>query len=1083
MHQLIVRHIPDKAEAEFAIVRATDGKAGGNSIVPSPADFPVEGSPGEFLGVGLRWYLEDFLDYPFPPRTDRAERIRAALGVWGRQAFTALFGRGRARVFYGEALRDDPELTIQIESSDPAILAWPWEALEDPDGITLGLTGRVVRRFDATPGSLSVAALPKDRINVLAVIARPYERATGFRSTARTLVEVVEEQRLPAHVEVLRPPTLSRLKEVLAERRGEFHVLHFDGHAASARGPNDDTGAPSPDGAAGQLVFEGDDGGPDLVDAVELAALLREHALPMVFLDACQPGMIRRTPDAFAAAASALVQNGVPYVVATDYSLSTSGARHFLPVFYRALFTQGDVSEAVRAGRKQLIDKPARTCAVGAYDLADWLVPVAYEETGRESGFRFSAEGPAQAEDKVPLPDEAEDSSNPYGLVGRDDLLVALERAMLAEPAGILVTGLGGVGKTTLARGFLKWLAETGGLDFAEWITFSDVRSAESVVNRMVEPIFGADALAAPIEQKLDALALALREQRGVVVWDNFESARGIDGTSVRGLLPADDLAWLKHILEKLSGGKTKILLTSRGDEAWLGAENVSLLALSGLQGDERWEFCGKVLRDLGLSACQKDPDLVDLLEALAGHPLMMRAVLPRLKWTGPRAIALSISQKLAAMAPSGNDLYDRLIATIWFVEEGLSEEVRPLLVPLGLHQRFVDADDLVAMAEKVAGAGTADQVKGLLGALTVAGLLSGRGQNHYELHPTLTEYLWAAGMNDPLRVAWEKAFVDRMARVADHFTPKKLAEQRRIFLFHQANFDHALSLALAEGAPLHVRALTQSLAVYAQKTHSLVEAEMLYRTLATECDEQGELGQEAKACHQLGLIALEQRDIDAAERWYARSIQLNEQLGNEQGAALTYHQLGNVALQRRHFEDAHTWHLRALAINQKLGNEDAGAIAYHQLGSVALEQRDFDAAHDFYLKSLAISEKQGNEQRAASTYHQLGRVAKERDDLEAAESFYMKSISIKETQGNEYDAALTYDRLGILASVRDDFEGAAGWLLRAAQTFSRCQDAGRTGLAIRQFQLLVSRAPADLQPRLQSTWQAAGLPPLPDSA
>ena len=109
--------------------------------------------------------------------------------------------------------------------------------------------------------------------------------------------------------------------------------------------------------------------------------------------------------------------------------------------------------------------------------------------------------------------------------------------------------------------------------------------------------------------------------------------------------------------------------------------------------------------------------------------------------------------------------------------------------------------------------------------------------------------------------------------------------------------------------------------------------------------------------------------------------------------------------------------------------------------------------------------------------------MAKERDDLEAAESFYLKSIAIKETQGNEYDAALTYDRLGILRSLRDDFEGAAGWLLRAAQTFSRCQDAGRIDLATRQFRLLVSRAPAALKPRLQSTWQEAGLPPLAEHA
>jgi tetratricopeptide (TPR) repeat protein len=433
--------------------------------------------------------------------------------------------------------------------------------------------------------------------------------------------------------------------------------------------------------------------------------------------------------------------------------------------------------------------------------------------------------------------------------------------------------------------------------------------------------------------------------------------------------------------------------------------------------------------------------------------------------------------------AEASSELDDRLMAAFRFVEDGLEDDARRLLLPLGLHERFVDVEDLLGMAEKVPGVWSIDQVRALLTPLTVAGLATGRGSKHYELHPALTTYLRTVGADDPLRGAWEKAFVDRMARVADRLTPRKLAEQRAVFFIHQTNFDHALSLATQLGAVLHVRALTQSLAVYAQKTRSLDEAERLYQALAAHCEHDHEPEQQASAYHQLGMIALERRDIDAAEKWYQASVALNESSGNERGAAVTYHQLGTVALQRRNFEAAQKWYEKALAINEKEGNEDAAAVISHQLGSVALERRDLEAADAWYQKSLAISEKQDNQQRAASTYHQLGRVAKERDDLEAAERFYMKSIAIRENQGNEYDAALTYDRLGILASLRDDFEGAAGWLLRAAQTFSRCQDLGRTDLAARQFRLLLSRAPAALKPRLQSTWHEAGLPPLAERA
>ena len=53
----------------------------------------MEGRPNSDLMRELRWYLEEFLDYPFPPETDRAERVLDALRRWGEQAFDALFGK------------------------------------------------------------------------------------------------------------------------------------------------------------------------------------------------------------------------------------------------------------------------------------------------------------------------------------------------------------------------------------------------------------------------------------------------------------------------------------------------------------------------------------------------------------------------------------------------------------------------------------------------------------------------------------------------------------------------------------------------------------------------------------------------------------------------------------------------------------------------------------------------------------------------------------------------------------------------------------------------------------------------------
>src|SRR5262252_4358972 len=426
MHQLLVRHLSDKGAARFAVVRGSDQRSASAVTLIAPSEFAVEGNPGEHLAGGLRWYLEEFLDYPFPPRTERAERIRLALGAWGRQAFRALFGRGRAHAIYEEATSlGVTNLSLDIESEDPRILAWPWEALEDDTGACLGLAGQMTRRLQSRTETAPVSGdLPRDRINVLLVVARPFEPEMPNRSSSRLLVDLALEQELPVHIEVLRPPTFARLKRVLAERRGQFHALHFDGHAghgAPISAPNG-AGSTRPKPMPGQLVFEAEDGDPDPVHAAELSALLLEHGVPLVVLHACQAGTVRRPDEAFAAAAAALALGGVLNVVASGYSLYVSGARPFLPAFYRELFATGNVRRAARAGRQKMFEEPGRVCAVGTYQLADWLVPVAYQQAQGEDrpDFRFAQAAGAAAEDSVPLPDEAEDADNPYGLIGRD---------------------------------------------------------------------------------------------------------------------------------------------------------------------------------------------------------------------------------------------------------------------------------------------------------------------------------------------------------------------------------------------------------------------------------------------------------------------------------------------------------------------------------------------------------------------------------------------------------------------------------------------------------------------------------------
>ncbi len=1034
MTQLVIEH---RADGTFNVVRfLPDHKSvpAGGKIVP-PNEFDVPGSAGEKLTGELRWLLEEFLDYPFHPRTDQANRAIAALQAWGEAAFKALFHSGDARDFYKDAVKPGlDQFRLLISSDDPQVLSWPWEALYDPKKQFIAQHCDIERKLtkDLDDPPKLPDTLPRDRVNILLVTCRPDgDQDVGYRSISRSLVDLVHASDLPAEVTVLRPPTFEQLDRVLKEKPGYFHVLHFDGHGAygvldeGGGAPPGSTGSPYTfNGPQGCLVFENADGSKDLIPATKLDQLLRTHNLPAVVLNACQSAMLDgKAQSAFASVASSLIHAGVRSVVAMAYSLYVTGAQRFLPAFYETLFRTGSFTSATRDGRRAMLADNGRICAVGKYPLDDWLVPVLYQQQPFDFTFAKPVDGKTSISEprKSLLPSEARLDQIEYGFVGRDSAILQLERGLLAPAPVLLIHGLGGMGKTTLARGFADWLAKTNGLEACLWFSFDDIHSAEFVIDQIATLFFPPEFKTQPIEAKLELLARRLTQHRILLIWDNFESASGNVDAGVSPLLKPEDLQLLKNLLTKIRDGKSKVIVTSRSDEeSWLPTSLRRKIELGGLHGEERWEFCDLIARTLGLKVDRKDENLTKLLDLLEGHPLLMRVVLPELEGS-------TATQVAKALIDNGIAVDDRTAATLKFVEDRLPADLKPLLVPLALHERFIDANFLEYMSKQVTEPKVdRGQIDRFCRALVTAGLLYERRQAIYHLHPALTRHLRSTvlpAVSELRCKAWRRAFVDTMGSLANHFTPKELHEQRDVFFLHEANFRAALDMAIVEKMETDFAALVQSLGAYAQNTQRREDAKALFQRLADHLLTSAYQERAAAPYHQLGTIAEEQRDFDQAEMWYLKSLTISEKHGNKQGAASTYHQLGMIAQERRNFDQAEMWYLKSLAIEEKLRNEHGRAITYHQLGRLAQERHDFDKAEIWYLKSLAIKEKLRNEHGAAFTYHQLGRLAQERRDFDQAEIWYLKSLAIKKKLRNEHETASTYHQLGIIAQNQHNFD------------------------------------------------------------
>jgi len=636
------------------------------------------------------------------------------------------------------------------------------------------------------------------------------------------------------------------------------------------------------------------------------------------------------------------------------------------------------------------------------------------------------------------------------------------------------------VGKTTLARGFVKWLHQTQGLDGCLWFSFVDIHSAEYVLNRIGETFYGPDFAAHDAQTRLAALAKALKQVRLIIVWDNFEVAAGSAELGRPGNLSPEDRGLLLALLERIRGGHSKVLITSRSEEPWLGIQRLRV-SIGGLAGEERWQYCEKILRGLGLAVNRQDADQVELVKLLDGHPLAMRIVLPRLETMTARQLIEAIRLNMAALGPGSDALY----GTLQLAADGMAEELKPLLLPLALHEEYADADFLVAMARQVDPKWTEDQVAHFFEALTVGGLVRGLGQNVFELHPALTGFLRCSVLpaaSPENRDRWTRAFVDVMGHVADRVAPLELHEQRFTFHCHGTNFRFALPQAESRGMTQAASALTQSLAAYAQNIRNTAEARKLFESLAridhTAGDEKGG----AAAYHQLGMIAQEQRDFAAAESWYRKSLEITERLGIEHYAAGTYHQLGTIAEEQRNFAVAETWCRKSLEIKERLGNEQGAASTYRQLGRIAQEQGDFSAAETWCRKCLEISERLGDEHSAAAAYHQLGRIAQEQGDFAAAETWCRKSLEITERLHDEHGAAKACGVLGTVAGMRADFEGSAHWLVRSVRSFRHTNDPAGAKQGVHNFLVFYNHAPQPIQAKMKAIWDEAGFGPFPDA-
>lgn len=287
-----------------------------------------------------------------------------------------------------DAKRDRTWLHIRLRfpADDPKYLRltdYPWELLHDDydflahQGVTFS---RYIAYNSPRPNLPNV-----ENLRILLISSGAGNSQMGLMSlpdtekkaNAQGLQQAQNEGLI--QLEHLDPPTWNALRTRLLERRNTAvpHVIHFDGHgsfgkrcneprcrkAATARATHCECGAPLGE-PQGYLVFENSDRTADYVSAKELGELLGnlerreppnlEHGIALVVLSACQSGMSRVSKTVFNGVAQKLIGQGIPAVVAMQYSVRVDAATAFAEYFYRSLSQKEPLAIALRRGQSAM---------------------------------------------------------------------------------------------------------------------------------------------------------------------------------------------------------------------------------------------------------------------------------------------------------------------------------------------------------------------------------------------------------------------------------------------------------------------------------------------------------------------------------------------------------------------------------------------------------------------------------------------------------------------------------------------------------------------------------------------------------
>jgi tetratricopeptide (TPR) repeat protein len=1086
----------------------------------------------------LRWYLEKYAIWPSHYFRDRARKVEENLVKWGQllqQAampvvHTANVVKAWAKIDENAGRRFSVHVDTALEAGTPEadirtaqeaateLLKMPWELLHDGDGYLFqgAKPTRVRRRLPNTQAlDVPVVATP---IRILLVTARPEDDACLYidhRTSALPLVEAMESLPGLVKIHVLSPPTLPALRAELDRAREEdtpYQVIHFDGHGVY----NTQIGL-------GGLCFElpKDIGKLEkrrhvivyTKDSTEhgtgLESLLRDHRIPLVFLEACQTAQAEKASESVA---SELLKVGVASVVAMSHSVLVETARRFVEAFYRALAAGKRVGDAMLAGQRHLKDDTSRGRIFGEGELRleDWFVPVLFQEKDDPRLFNSTPSKQTQADFQTAL--AARLGELPpvpkTGFIGRSRELLALQR-LLRHERYVVVRGQGGEGKTALAAEFARWMIRSHQIRRAAFVSVETHSNHRAVVDALGRQLVRKDFSAAgDLEEAIQQVERVLREQPTLLVLDNMESILLPPWLETAEALSEDARRELDAILKLCARfnaqGDTRLIFTSREVLPVPFEGERHRRELREMEREDAVKLIERVLnaagQDAGASSDAAREEIEQLVEAVHCHARTLALLAPALENRGVDATRESLIELMTEMEQRFPGSREKSVfASVELSLRRFSSANRDRAHVLGVFHGVVDLDALCHMMQW----DKAD-VGSLAGELIATGLATPNPYNHLTLNPALSPYLrgrmdaaeraaltdrWVGAMGAYVAFLYQErntraeiaatltllelpnlfALLDLVQRAGDaaatidladslHRLLQNLGKSRLLERVGQVRDDAAATLGDAGN---HARAVAaasridQQLAGGQLREASVGAQQLLQR--ARSAGDRAYPGADydlASACwrlaHVLRVTGGAERALPLLDEARSRFEALAKERSSrsaEQMASVCLTEQGDCFQDLGRLDEAAAAHEEAIRRDEERGSARDVAVGKGQLATVRMLQGRYPEALEAFAEARERFTQLDEPGSVATSWHQTGVVYQRAGQPEAAEDAYRKSLAIEVQIRSVAGQASTLVQLGNLYDeVLDRPEEAVAFYRQAAQRYVELRDMASEG-------------------------------------